>query len=77
MASAWVCPKCQRRFTRVNQRHACGTSDGGDVLRGRPPELVATFRALERFVKTLGEIELVAREGGAGRRRQGVLEGGV
>ena len=46
----------------MNQRHACGTGDGGDVLRGRPPELVATFRALERFVKTLGEIELVARE---------------
>ena len=57
----WACPKCQRRFTRKNQRHACGTGDG-DVLRGRSPELVATYRALEKAVKALGKVETVARD---------------
>ena len=28
-ASLWTCPKCARTFTQVNQRHACGTGDGG------------------------------------------------
>jgi predicted transport protein len=62
MASEWACPKCKRRFSRVNQRHACGVGDVSGVLRGRSPELGATLRALERLAKTLGKIELVARE---------------
>jgi predicted transport protein len=32
------------------------------VLRNRPPELVALYRALEKFVTTLGPVEFVARE---------------
>ena len=31
MSTTWTCPKCQRQFTRRNQRHACGT---GVVMRG-------------------------------------------
>jgi predicted transport protein len=33
-----------------------------DVLRNRSPELIATFRALEKLVKSLGKVEVVARE---------------
>lgn len=62
MAATWACPKCQRRFTRRGQRHACGTGDRKAVLRNRSPELVATYAALEELVKTLGNVELVARE---------------
>lgn len=57
-----MCPKCGRYFTQVNQRHACGTSDGGDVLRNRPESVVRTYAAIEEFVKSLGEIEIVARD---------------
>jgi predicted transport protein len=32
------------------------------VLRNRPPELVAVYNALEKYVKTLGPVELVARD---------------
>ena len=59
--SRWMCPKCGRSFTQVNQRHACGTSDGRDVLRNRPESVVRTYAAIEEFVKSFGEIEIVAR----------------
>jgi len=62
MMTGWACPKCKRRFTRKNQRHACGTGDRAQVLRNRPPELVELYGALEKFAKSLGSVELVARE---------------
>jgi predicted transport protein len=49
-------------FTRVNQRHACGTGDRAAVLKNRSPELVRVYEALERFAMSLGSVELVARE---------------
>jgi hypothetical protein len=58
----WSCPKCGRSFTRKNQRHACGTGDGTDVLRGRPETLVAVYRTVESFAKSLGKIEIVSRD---------------
>ena len=60
--ASWICPKCGREFTRVNQRHACGTGDRSRVLRGRPDALVALYSSLESFAKTLGRIEIVARD---------------
>jgi hypothetical protein len=62
MTTRWTCRKCSRTFTRVNQRHACGTSDGSDVLRNRPESVVRTYAAIEAFAKSLGPIEIVARE---------------
>ena len=62
MTTTWTCPKCKRRFTRKNQRHACGTGDRADVLRNRPPELVELYAALETFAKSLGPVEFVTRE---------------
>ena len=59
---AWACPSCARTFTRANQRHACGTTDGKDVLRDRPASVVAAYGALETFARTLGPIEIVTRE---------------
>ena len=62
MTTAWTCPKCKRRFTRKNQRHACGTGERADVLRNRPPEIVELYAALEKFVKSLGAVEFVTRD---------------
>src|SRR5947207_1509275 len=61
-AIMWSCPKCKRGFTRKNQRHACGTGNRLEVLRGRPDSLVALYSSLESFAKTLGPVELVARD---------------
>ena len=62
MNSMWSCPKCRRRFTRKNQRHACGTGNRLEVLRGRPDSLVALYSSLESFARTLGPVEFVARD---------------
>jgi predicted transport protein len=62
MTTAWTCPKCKRRFTRTNQRHACGTGDRAEVLRNRAPEIVDLYDALERFARSLGPVEFVTRE---------------
>lgn len=61
-SAGWTCPSCKRRFTRANQRHACGTGDDCEVLRDRSPQLVATYRALEKLVQALGQVEIVARD---------------
>ena len=58
----WKCPKCKRSFTRKNQRHACGTGDRSEVLRNRPDGLVALYDSVETFAKSLGSIEIVARD---------------
>ena len=62
MTASWACPKCKRRFTRKNQRHACGTGEGENVLRGRSTELIALYASIEAFVKTLGRVEFVTRD---------------
>jgi len=62
MTTTWKCPKCNRQFTRKNQRHACGTGDRADVLRNRPPEVVKLYLALEKFAKSLGPVEFVTRD---------------
>jgi predicted transport protein len=58
----WACPRCQRRFARKNQRHACGTGERSQVLRNRSAPLVALYAELEAFVNELGKVEVVARE---------------
>jgi predicted transport protein len=62
MTAAWTCPKCRRRFTRANQRHACGTGNPAEVLRNRPPALVELYTALEKYARSLGSVEIVTRE---------------
>src|SRR5437773_808042 len=62
MATSWVCPNCNRRFIRQNQRHACGTGAGENVLRDRPPALVSLYASIESFTKSCGQVEFVTRE---------------
>lgn len=62
MTTTWACPKCNRQFTRKNQRHACGTGERSDVLRNRPPEVVKLYAALEKFAESLGPVEFVTRD---------------
>jgi len=57
----WACPRCQRKFARINQRHACGTGDRSEVLRNRSPELVELYSLIEAFAVSLGNVEVVAR----------------
>jgi predicted transport protein len=61
-AVTWTCPRCRRAFRQENQRHACGTGDRAEVLRGRSDALVHLYQALEQYLQALGPIEVVARE---------------
>lgn len=62
MTTLWTCPSCQRQFTRQNQRHACGTGQGEDILRNRPESLARLYAAIEAFARSLGKVELVTRD---------------
>jgi IS4 transposase len=53
MTTIWARPKCGRRSTRKNHRHACGTGDREYVLRNRRQEIVEPYGALENFVESL------------------------
>ena len=58
----WSCPRCRRKFTRANQRHACGTGDRRKVIRNRPKAIVDLYASIEAFARSLGPVEVVARD---------------
>ena len=59
---SWRCPRCDRAFRRVNQRHACGVGSAASLVRGRPAALADLYRHLETTVRTFGDVEIVARD---------------
>lgn len=58
----WACPRCNRRFRRVNQRHACGVGSARALVKDRPPGLADLYRKLEAAVRSFGRVEVVARK---------------
>src|SRR5436190_19461127 len=59
---SWACPRCDRTFRQVNQRHACGVGSADTLLKGRPPALTDLYRKLESTVKRFGDVEVVTRD---------------
>jgi predicted transport protein len=60
---SWACPRCDRTFRQVNQRHACGVDgSAATLLKGRRPALAELYRTLETTVKSFGEVEVVTRD---------------
>lgn len=58
----WVCPLCHRTFTRINQRHRCGTGQPEEVTQNRSAFVVELYQAIATFVNQLGPVETVARD---------------
>lgn len=58
---SWACPRCDRTFRQVNQRHACGVGSAATLLKGRPPALIDLYRKLEATVSGFGDVEVVTR----------------
>ena len=56
---SWACPRCDRTFRQVNQRHACGVGSAATLLKSRPPALTDLYRKLESTVRGFGEVEVV------------------
>src|SRR5215831_1116121 len=59
---SWVCPRCDRTFRQVNQRHACGVGSAATLLKNRPPALTDLYRRLETTVRGFGAVEVVTRD---------------
>ena len=59
---AWACPRCDRTFRQVNQRHACGVGTAATLLKGRPPALTDLYRKLESTVRRFGDVEVVTHD---------------
>ena len=58
---SWACPRCDRTFRQVNQRHACGVGSAATLLKNRPVALTDLYRKLETTVRGFGEVEIVTR----------------
>ena len=58
---SWACPRCDRTFRQVNQRHACGVGEAAALLKGRPPALSKIYRKLENTIRGFGDVEVVTR----------------
>jgi len=58
---SWACPRCDRTFRQVNQRHACGVGGAATLLKGRPPALTNLYRKLETTARGFGDVEVVTR----------------
>jgi hypothetical protein len=60
--AGWVCPRCDRTFRQVHQRHACGVGSTASLLEDRPAALVNLYATLESEVTSFGGVEVVARD---------------
>ncbi|MFQ5349326.1 MAG: DUF5655 domain-containing protein [Thermoanaerobaculia bacterium] len=58
----WTCPRCDRTFRQVNQRHACGLGSRESLLKDRPASLVDLYERLEATVRSFGSVEVVTRD---------------
>src|SRR5438874_754780 len=58
---SWACPRCDRIFRQVNQRHTCGVGSAATLLKNRPPALTDLYRKLETTVRGFGDVEVVTR----------------
>jgi len=58
----WKCPRCDRTFRQVNQRHACGVGSLATLLQNRPGALGDLYRRLETTVRGFGAVEVVTRD---------------
>src|SRR3990172_11209133 len=59
---SWACPRCDRTFRQVNQRHGCEACSATTILKGRPAVLTDLYRKLETTVRSFGEVEVVTRD---------------
>ena len=59
---SWACPRCDRTFRQVNQRHACGVGSAATLVKSRPPALTDLYRKLETTVRGFGKVEVVTRD---------------
>jgi hypothetical protein len=61
MTKLWTCPRCRRVFRRIHQSHSCGVGSRKELLTGKPEPLLKLYLSLEKTLKSLPGVEIVAR----------------
>ena len=64
----WVCPKCGRRFAKVNQGHKCEIWTLNDHLAGKPEMSIQLFERFIELVEACGAFEYSITKGNIGLR---------
>lgn len=55
----WVCPDCEREFTRVRQSHSCWPGNSvADTFTGRPPEQREIAELIIDHLRSLGPLHV-------------------
>jgi hypothetical protein len=54
--SLWTCPRCRRPFKNRNQAHSCGLFTVGQLLDGKPPEVIELYDRFSELVLRCGEV---------------------
>jgi hypothetical protein len=52
----WTCPRCRRQFANRKQSHSCGQFTEGQLLDGKPQEIVKLYERLADVVHRCGEV---------------------
>jgi Domain of unknown function (DUF5655) len=52
----WTCPRCHRQFANRNQAHSCGRFTVGQLVDGKPQEMVELYERLADLVRRCGEV---------------------
>jgi len=73
----WVCPKCGRRFAKVNQGHKCETWTLDVHLTGKPDSSIQLFKRFIELVQACGDFEYSITKANIGLRGQKRIFAGV
>ena len=68
-AGDWTCPGCGQSFTHRNQSHSCVRQEMEALFQDYPGALAVT-KAVQRFLGTLGPVEMAATKTQVSFRRQ-------
>ena len=52
----WTCPRCRRQFKNRNQAHSCGQFTVGQLLDGKPQEVIELYERLNDLIRKCGEV---------------------
>jgi len=59
MRTMWTCPECGRGFANRNQSHFCSHVRLDEHLKGREPNVVATFQRLLKAAEKNGTVTVL------------------
>jgi hypothetical protein len=54
----WTCPRCDRSFRNIRQRHSCRAIELEEHFAKKPPVIREIFDALIRAIADIGEIQV-------------------